>query len=302
MDLPQEAPAVIDDNHLPDSWPSKGVVRYQDVFARYAPDLDPALRNVNFTANPSERIWIVGCTGAGKSSLKLTLLRGLEVESGHIRIDGVDTREIGLRDLRSRLAIVPQDSTLFAGTLRFNLDPLEKHSDKKMLEALKSVGLQDPSEDGDKTEQPIQRPAITSSPTFHSRLQNPAPTYRKVSGSLSASPALFSKDTKILILDEATASVDHETDLKIQRCVRELDATLITVAHRLRTVIDYDRIVVLDNGVVQESGHPWVLLQKKDSIFHDMCKAASDDENLIGLAEATWHSDSSIKFRKNKDA
>ncbi|KAF2805217.1 P-loop containing nucleoside triphosphate hydrolase protein [Mytilinidion resinicola] len=253
MNLPQEALAVTKDVHLPEIWPSKGAVQYEGVSARYAPGMDPVLRNVSFTVNPNERVGIVGRTGAAKSSLALTLLRGLEAESGHTRIDNVDTKEVGLRDLRRRLAIVPQDPTLFAGTLRFNLDPFSEQSDNEMLAALKSRQLV------------------------------------CIARSLLKTP-------KIVILDETTASIDYNTDLKIQDYVRKLDSTVIITAHRLRTVIDYDRIVVLDGNEVKECDHPWRLLQNKNGIFHGMCKAASNGENLFSLAEAAWHSDRRIRL------
>lgn len=284
--MPGEAPAVLENTQ---SWPSKGEVRYTGVSARYDPGSDAVLREVSFTANPLERVGIVGRTGAGKSTLALTLLRGLEVESGHIQIDGVDTRDIGLRDLRRRLAIVPQDPTLFAGTLRFNLDPFHAHSDEELLIALKSVGLHSSGTNSDKPSDPTVEQDKFSDLSF--TLAESGSNISQGQRQLVCISRALLKLPKIVILDEATASIDYKTDLQIQHCVRSLNATVITIAHRLRTVIDYDRIVILDGGEVKECDHPWKLLQDENGIFHGMCKAASDSGHLFALAEAAWHSD-----------
>jgi ABC-type multidrug transport system fused ATPase/permease subunit len=292
MRLPQEAPAVIESVHLPKNWPDQGIVQYEGVSARYAPGQELVLCNVSFTANARERVGIVGRTGAGKSSLALTLLRGLEVESGHIRIDGMDTKKIGLRALRHGLAIVPQDPTLFSGTLKSNLDPFNEYSDREMLAALKLVDLHDPSDEGDDLTDHHNKFTDLSF-KFAESGSNISQGQRQL---ICIARALLKKP-KIVLLDEATASIDHKTDLKMQDCVRELDATVITIAHRIRTVIDYDQIVVLDAGEAKECGHPWKLLQNKKSEFYNMCTALSDSDSLFALAEAAWHSDRKARLQ-----
>lgn len=289
MDLPQEAPAVLDSDNLTQGWPSLGEIRYENVSARYAPESDAILHNIAFIANPLERVGIVGRTGAGKSSLLLTLLRGLEVEGGRILIDDVDIKQVGLRLLRRSLAIVPQDPTLFAGTLRFNLDPFNVHSDAELLMALESVGLRHSATDGDETLDATTKQNKFSDLSF--MLVDSGSNISQGQRQLVCIARVLLKAPKIVVLDEATASIDHETDLRIQNCVRRLDATVISIAHRIRTVIDYDRIVVLDDGKVKECDHPWMLLQDKNSAFYAMCKMASDSHTLFTLAESAWHSD-----------
>jgi ABC-type multidrug transport system fused ATPase/permease subunit len=224
-------------------------------------------------------VGIVGRTGAGKSSLALTLLRGLEIESGQILIDGLDTKTIDLHALRSRLAYVPQDPTLFAGTLRLNLDPYDEHTDKEVLDDLTRVGLlNSPKEEGGKF--------TDLSFTLAEKGSNISQGQRQL---VCIARAVL-KGSRVVVLDEATASIDHESDLKIQACIRSMEATVITIAHRLRTVVDYDRILGLDAGRVKECGHPWQLLQHKDGIFRGMCDAAVDREELFALSKAAWES------------
>jgi ABC-type multidrug transport system fused ATPase/permease subunit len=220
-------------------------------------------------------VGIVGRTGAGKSSLALTLLRGLEIESGQILIDGLNTKTIDLHALRSRLAYVPQDPTLFAGTLRLNLDPYDEHTDKEVLDALTRVGLLDSREGGKFTDLSF---------TLAEKGSNISQGQRQL---VCIARAVL-KGSKVVVLDEATASIDHESDLKIQACIRSMEATVITIAHRLRTVIDYDRILGLDAGRVKECDHSWQLLQHKDGIFKGMCDAAVDREELFALSKAAW--------------
>jgi ABC-type multidrug transport system fused ATPase/permease subunit len=211
-----------------------------------------------------EKVGIVGRTGAGKSSLALTLLRGLEIESRQILIDGLDTKTIDLRALRSRMAYLPQDPTLFAGTLRLYLDPYNEHTDKEVLDALTRVGLLDSQEEGEKF-------ADLSFPLVE-KGSNISQGQRQF---VCIARAML-KRSKVVVLDEATASIDHDSDLKIQACIRSMYATVITIAHRLRTVIDYDSILSLDAGRVKECGHSWQLLQHKDGLFRGMCDATVD--------------------------
>ena len=276
MDESAEAQEAKSNTVPSQEWPSSGLVEYRAVSARYAAHLDPVLRGISFRVQPLERVGIVGRTGAGKSSLALTLLRGLEIESGQILIDGLDTKQIDLDALRSRIAYVPQDPTLFAGTLRLNLDPYNKHTDNEILDALMRVGLLDSTEEGGKFTDLSFTLTETGSNISQGQRQ------------LVCIARAVLKGSKVVILDEATASIDHESDLKIQACIRKMEATVITVAHRLRTVIDYDRIIGLDAGQMRECDHSWQLLQRKDGIFKGMCDVAVDRNELLALSKAAW--------------
>ncbi|KAL9119448.1 MAG: hypothetical protein Q9187_004001 [Circinaria calcarea] len=305
IDIPQQAPAVMNNTNLSEGWPRTGVIEYDNVSTRYAPGLDQILRELSFAIKPLEKIGIVGRTGAGKSSIVLTLLRGLEVENGQIRIDGVDTKNIGLRALRQRLATVPQDPILFAGTLRFNLDPCDEHTDEEVLRALDNVGLLEsysgglaraPSRSGSKHSKPQDSTAITNKfADLSFVLAESGSNISQGQRQLICIARAILKASSILILDEATASIDHTTDLKIQGCIRKMGSTVITVAHRLRTVVEHDRIIVLDRGKVMEFDHPWKLLQREGGMFKSMCEAAMDKDDLLALAKAAWEASGRAK-------
>lgn len=273
-----------------DGWPSSGLVEFEAVSARYARHLDFVLQGLSFKALPLERVGIVGRTGAGKSTLALMLLRGLEVERGWILIDGIDIRSTNLQALRRRLAYVPQGPTLFTGTLRQNLDPFDEHSDEEILEAHSRVGLVVPkrsrTEAGSAYSSGEDGRFVDLSFTVTDAGSNMSQGQRQL---VCVARAILRR-SKTIILDEATASIDHDSDFRIQACIRELDATVITIAHRLRTVVEYDRIIGLENGHAVEDDHPWCLLQCENGIFKSMCEAAADREELIALAKAAWDS------------
>ncbi|XP_023237651.1 multidrug resistance-associated protein 1-like isoform X3 [Centruroides sculpturatus] len=244
------------------SWPQKGKVEFCDFSLQYRPELELVLKAIDCCFHPNEKIGIVGRTGAGKSSLTLSLFRIIESAGGRILIDDLDISKMGLHDLRSRLTIIPQDPVLFSGNLRMNLDPFDFYSDNEVWEALErshlknfvsslKTGLQHEILEGGENLSVGQRQLVC------------------------LARALLRK-TKILILDEATAAVDLETDDLIQATIRQefSHCTIITIAHRLNTVIDYDRILVLENGCVAEFDSPSDLLQNKSSVFYSMAKDA----------------------------
>ncbi|XP_062606443.1 multidrug resistance-associated protein 1-like [Saccostrea cucullata] len=254
---------LINPYHRPShDWPTKGVVEFRNYSTKYRSGLDLVLKNVNFKVNVSEKVGIVGRTGAGKSSLTLALFRLIEPTSGSIIIDKENLSHMGLHDSRSRLTILPQDPVLFSGTLRMNLDPMSGYTDQTLWEALEHAHLKD---------------FVQTLPTgleydCGEGGQNLSVGQKQL---LCLARALLRK-TKILILDEATAAVDMETDELIQNTIKQefRDCTVLTIAHRLNTVIDYDRIMVLDQGVVREFDSPQVLLQKTDSLFYQLAKDA----------------------------
>ena len=307
LDVDQEAAAVLPDSRPPSRWPEKGAVDFTDYTTRYRPGLEPVLRNVSFAVKPGEKVGIVGRTGAGKSSLALALFRGLEAETGRITIDNVDIGTIGLRDLREAITIVPQDPTLFTGTIRSNLDPFNLFTDEEVFTALRRVHLISSGASGSVTPMttstassatPVQEngaavPTTLDNKNIFYKLDTPV----SESGSnlsqgqrqlLCLARALL-KNSRVLMMDEATASIDYNTDSKIQETLRELrNSTIITIAHRLQTIIDYDKVLVLDHGRVIEYDHPWTLINKDDGLFQSMCQNSGNIDSLMEGAKRAW--------------
>ncbi|KAJ6570146.1 ABC protein [Mycena vulgaris] len=283
--IPQEAAYESAPEHKPPpEWPTRGAVEFINVEMSYRPGLPNVLHGISMSINAGEKIGVVGRTGAGKSSLALTLLRIVEY-SGTILVDDVDIGKIGLKDLRSNISIIPQDPTLFSGTVRTVLDPFGRFDDARLWDALRRSFLVDSG---------------TSTPV--SSMDHEGPRHRidldtvvEIDGAnlsvgerslLSLARALV-KDSRVVILDEATASVDLETDNKIQRTIQTQfkDNTLLCIAHRLRTIISYDRILVLEAGNIAEFDTPLTLFNRPDSIFRGLCEKSSitsaDIENAV---------------------
>jgi len=244
------------------SWPAEGQISLVNYSTRYRPGLDLVLRDITASFRGGERVGIVGRTGAGKSSLTLGLFRLIEPAAGTIKIDGVDITNLGLHQLRSRLTIIPQDPVLFSGTLRHNLDPFSQYSDEAVWAALRQSHLSD-------------FVSGLSSSLQHEVAEggeNLSVGQRQL---ICLARALLRK-TKVLVLDEATAAVDLETDDLIQSTIRSefQGCTIITIAHRLNTVLDYDRILVLKEGSIAELDTPRNLMQQDNGIFRGMCQDA----------------------------
>ncbi|RDL35361.1 ABC transporter transmembrane region [Venustampulla echinocandica] len=302
LEVEQEAAPIIEKTRPAANWPSEGSVEFVNYTTRYRADLDPVLRDVSFKINPLEKVGIVGRTGAGKSSLALALFRGLEAEEGKIFIDGVDIGLIGLQDLRGSITIVPQDPTLFTGTIRTNLDPFDLFTDEDIFTALRRVQLIGvPTSAGASTVDLLESPdtpTSTSTPgTNKNVFLNLSSPVAESGNNLSQGQrqllclarALL-KNPKVLMMDEATASIDYNTDSKIQETIRELKSTIITIAHRLQTIVDYDKVLVLDKGQVVEYGHPHELLKKEgpEATFKGMCEMSGDLEALQKAAKKAW--------------
>ncbi|KAJ7593413.1 ABC protein [Mycena floridula] len=284
--IDQEAPHEIPDKKPAPEWPTHGAISFKEVSMTYRPGLPNVLHGVSMDIKGGEKIGVVGRTGAGKSSLVLTLLRIVEF-SGSVVIDGVDISKIGLKDLRSKISIIPQDPTLFSGTVRSNLDPFELHDDALLWDALRRSFLVDrdrQSPDSSSAELNNQK---TSSLGLESVLEADGANMSVGERSLLSLARALVKDATIVIMDEATASVDLETDRMIQETIQNQfkDKTLICIAHRLRTVISYDRILVLDAGKVQEFGSPLKLFDDEASIFRSLCEKSgiSRSEILSGM-------------------
>ncbi|XP_053672165.1 multidrug resistance-associated protein 1 [Anopheles nili] len=258
----QEAAWEVPNSTLPRDWPEQGQVEFRDFQVRYREGLELVLRGISFTVKGGEKVGIVGRTGAGKSSLTLALFRIIESAGGSIVIDGQDISQLGLHALRSRLTIIPQDPVLFSGTLRINLDPFDTHSDEEIWKALEHAHL--------KSFVKGLTAGINHEVTEGG--ENLSVGQRQL---ICLARALLRK-TKVLILDEATAAVDLETDDLIQRTIRTefKDCTVLTIAHRLNTIMDSDKVIVLDKGQIVEFAAPAELLQQKNSSFYSMAKDA----------------------------
>ncbi|KAK5952602.1 hypothetical protein OHC33_006194 [Knufia fluminis] len=289
-------------NDAPAAWPTKGEIEVDDLVVSYAPDLPPVLKNLTFSVRPNERIGVVGRTGAGKSSLTLALFRFLEAQSGTLRIDGIDISKIKLYDLRSRLAIIPQDPVLFSGTVRSNLDAFDQHTDAELRDALARVHLLDPGASGTAT--PIRRGngesedtlTGTSTPinkntalSLNTRISESGLNLSQGQRQLLCLARAIVSRPRILVLDEATSSVDMETDKLIQQSIREEfggRCTLIVIAHRLSTIADFERVLVLSQGRVLEYGTPRELYEDgdvKEGGFREMVEKSGEK----GMLEQT---------------
>ncbi|KAJ9691132.1 hypothetical protein PVL29_013349 [Vitis rotundifolia] len=273
IELPSEAPLVIESNRPPPAWPSSGSIKFEDVVLRYRPELPPVLHGLSFTISPSDKVGIVGRTGAGKSSMLNALFRIVELERGRILIDDCDISKFGLRDLRTVLGIIPQSPVLFSGTVRFNLDPFNEHNDADLWEALERAHLKDV----------IRRNSLGLDAEVSEAGENFSVGQRQL---LSLARALLRR-SKILVLDEATAAVDVRTDALIQKTIREefKSCTMLIIAHRLNTIIDCDRVLLLDAGRVLEYDTPEELLSNDRSAFSKMVQStgAANAEYLRSL-------------------
>jgi ATP-binding cassette subfamily C (CFTR/MRP) protein 1 len=267
-DLEQEAPAIIKENRPPKNWPDKGQIVFKDASLRYRQG-DLVLKRLNVTVDGEEKVGIVGRTGAGKSTLLQALFRIVELAEGSIEIDGIDISTIGLEDLRSKLSIIPQEPVLFLGTVRYNLDPFGEHSDNDLWEALAMVNLKNYI---DSLEGGLDAVVEENGSNF-------SVGQRQL---MCMSRALLRK-TKIFFMDEATASVDLDTDLLIQSMVRKnfSDRTSLTIAHRLNTVMDSTKILVLNRGELAEYGKPMELLENTTGIFSSMVEATGPEQSTF---------------------
>jgi len=262
QNTPQEAPYAIEGSSVAKSWPQYGVVKFDHYKTRYREGLDLVLKDIDFESMSGEKIGIVGRTGAGKSSLTLALFRIIESAGGSIYIDGENIAFMGLGTLRSRLTIIPQDPFLFSASMRVNLDPFEIYSDKQMWEALELAHL---------------KSFIASLPGgLNFEVNEGGENLSVGQRQLVCLARAVLRKTKVLVLDEATAAVDLETDELIQRTIREqfADCTVITIAHRLNTILDSSRVIVLDQGKIKEFDTPANLMNNRGTQFYSMVKDA----------------------------
>ncbi|KAJ1662196.1 hypothetical protein EV178_006085 [Coemansia sp. RSA 1646] len=310
LDIEQEAPLESDPENKPSTlWPRKGDVQIKNLAVEYVPGV-PVLHDISLSAKHGEKIGVVGRTGAGKSTMSLALLRYIEASKGRIVLDGVDISKIGLEDLRRNVTIIPQDPVLFNGTIRFNLDPFDEHPDELLWDALKRTHLvRERESQTTSTAASITEGASDEAPM----LERMAGIFTSLDAEIKANGQNLSlgqrqlvalaralvRRSKLIIMDEATASVDFDTDNRIQRTIRGpefANSTLFCIAHRLRTIIDYDQVLVLDKGKVAEFDTPYNLLQNDNGIFRSMCEKSGEYEHLLAAANATTIYRNSIDF------
>ncbi|NWX88406.1 MRP4 protein, partial [Nothoprocta pentlandii] len=277
-ELEKEAPWETD-KHPPPEWPSQGMIAFENVNFTYSLDGPLVLRHLSVVIKPREKVGIVGRTGAGKSSLIAALFRLAEPE-GRIWIDRYLTSELGLHDLRKKISIIPQEPVLFTGTMRKNLDPFNEYTDEELWNALEEVQLKELVED------------LPSK--METQLAESGSNFSVGQRQLVCLARAVLKKNRILIIDEATANVDPRTDEFIQRTIREKFAqcTVLTIAHRLNTIIDSDKIMVLDAGRLKEYGEPYILLQEKDGLFYKMVQQVGKTEaaSLMETAKRVYFS------------
>ena len=310
LEIPQErsdAKTVLTEEQLK-SWPSTGNLIYDDVHLRYRPDCDLVLKGVSFNIKGGEKVGIVGRTGAGKSTLIQCISRLVEIEHGTMIIDGVNTSDIPLDQLRDAITVIPQDPTLFAGSVRFNLDPMDKHSDEEMLSLLRRAGLEKilnrektaaEDERGKRRKKVVYDDSDSESQSSSSESEAEKDKdedadlkKEKRSGPLdmaiqeggenlsSGEKQLLCicraalRKRKIIVLDEATANVDLITEQKIQKFMAAefKEQTMLVIAHRLQTIIESDKVMVLGDGKVMEFDTPDQLLENEKSHFTKLVK------------------------------
>ncbi|CAI4890775.1 BPG_G0034980.mRNA.1.CDS.1 [Saccharomyces cerevisiae] len=291
-DIPSESNGYISP---PANWPQTGDVELKNLSLRYSPHSSKALDNVSFKVKAGTKVGIVGRTGAGKSSIIAAIYRLSDWENGTITIDNKDIKHIPLERLRNSISCIPQDPTLFDGTVRSNLDPFDRYSDVQIYGVLSKVGL---IEECDELclifeqEQPnfsshkLRNRFIDLNTVVKSGGSNLSQGQRQL---LCLARSMLGA-RNIMLIDEATASIDYISDAKIQKTIRETmkNTTILTIAHRLRSVIDYDKILVMEMGRVKEYDHPYTLISDRNTIFYRLCRQSGEFENLFELAKVSF--------------
>ncbi|XP_047540734.1 ATP-binding cassette sub-family C member 4-like [Vanessa atalanta] len=258
---------------LPPTWPSQGSITFQNVNLKYALDESPILKNLNLSIESGWKVGIVGRTGAGKSSLISALFRFAFIE-GKIVIDGIDTSQVSKQGLRSKISIIPQEPVLFSATIRYNLDPFDIYSDDELWRALEQVDMK------------------SAVPSLDFKVTEGGSNFSVGQRQLMCLARAVLRSNKILIMDEATANVDPQTDNFIQQTIRRQFAscTVLTIAHRLNTIMDSDRVLVMSSGEIVEFDHPYNLLCDPNSHFTSMVKETGDksSEKLLQVAKDAY--------------
>ena len=247
----------IDDKLISENWPKNGKIEFKDLSVRYRPGTDIVLKKINFAINPGEKIGICGRTGSGKSTICLSLFRFLEVTEGKILIDDIDISNTGLDLLRKNLTLIPQDPFLLQGTLKFNIDPFNEIKNEQIIKILKEIGFEY-TESDDKILDKIIEQGGTNLSVGQRQL-------------VCIARAILGK-RKIILMDEATANIDMNTEKLIQNALNIAlkDSTIISIAHRIKTIINFDKILVIDSGQIKEFDTPSNLLNNSNSLFFEL--------------------------------
>ncbi|EPZ35647.1 ABC transporter domain-containing protein [Rozella allomycis CSF55] len=258
---------------IPSDWPSKGKIEFNNLTLRYPSNPNPILSNISCLINSGEKVGLVGRTGAGKSSLMTTLFRLVETDENSILIDDIPISKVGLMKLRSSISIIPQDRSL-----RFNLNPFNEFTDEDIWKALEIVGLKNS----------VQK----LSEKLETEIQENGANFSVGERQLFCLVRALLRNSNILLMDEATASIDPATTECIQKCIQEQfkHATVLTIAHRLPTIMDYDRVLVLEKGQLVEADHPFNLLSKDTGYFKDLVKALGPEgeKSMLAIAKESF--------------
>lgn len=263
-----------DESIAPENWPSHGQVKVEKLGVRYGESTAWALNNISFSLPAGQRLGIVGRTGAGKSSLINALLRFVDATTGEIWIDDQDISQVSRKHVRNAVTVIPQDAFLFSGTLRSNVDVFSKHSDAKIIAALRSVHFASFEQDGEVITADLDRNILSGGSNIsHGQRQL-----------VCLARVILEDKCRILILDEATSGIDHATETAIQAAIKDnfRDMTILVVAHKLLTVADFDTILVLNQGEIVENGPPQQLLATKGK-FWNMVEQSEDAEKIREL-------------------
>ena len=290
--------------YVPHNWPTVGEIEFKGISLKYQSAAQPVLHSVSFRIPGRKKVGVVGRTGAGKSSLIAALFRLVEPYEGSLLIDGINILDIPLHSLRSKIAIVPQDPTLFKGSVRFNLDPFDQHSDEDIWTALESVHMKahvlamETHTDAPQNESNNRNINDSSNNNSQNKKKESDLSLKLVAekGSnfsvgqrqLICLARAILRRAPVLVLDECTASVDHETDALIQETVRkELShCTVLCIAHRLHTIAYYDLVLVMEKGQVAEFADPFSLMSSGGSLFRSLCESSGDFDELLATAKA----------------
>ncbi|CAH0699044.1 unnamed protein product [Spodoptera exigua] len=261
------------ERETPKGWPTRGRIQFKSCYMKYTPEDLPVLKNLNLVIESGWKVGIVGRTGAGKSSLISSLFR-LAIVEGEVLIDDVDTSYLALQELRSKISIIPQEPVLFSATVRYNLDPFNNYDDDQLWQALEAVDLK------------------AAVPSLDFKVSEGGSNFSLGQRQLVCLARAILRANRILVLDEATANVDPKTDEFIQRTIRTrfADCTVLTVAHRLNTIMDSDRVMVMDSGRLVEFDHPYLLLNNPEGHFTKMVKETSEkmSAQLYQIAKDTY--------------
>uniref|UniRef100_A0A8C8FP16 ATP-binding cassette, sub-family C (CFTR/MRP), member 8 n=1 Tax=Oncorhynchus tshawytscha TaxID=74940 RepID=A0A8C8FP16_ONCTS len=258
---PENYEGLMAASQVPDGWPRQGEIQIQNLSVRYDTTLKPVLKQVNAHISPGQKVGICGRTGSGKSSFSLAFFRMVDMFEGRIIIDDIDIAKLPLQTLRSRFSIILQDPILFSGTIRFNLDPEMKATDDMLWEALEIAQL---------------KPVVKTLPGgLDAMVTEGGENFSQGQRQLFCLARAFVRKSSILIMDEATASIDMATESILQKVVMTAfaDRTVVTIAHRVHTILNADLVIVMKRGIILEYDRPQALLEKEDSVFAAFVKA-----------------------------